>query len=160
MPGAWAQAVWGVGPAERRGAKLRAGGGAADGMYVILVDDDQDVLDLYRIGLEACGFTVDTARDGDGLFAGLDGKLPDVVVVDWQLANMHGDQVVRQIRMDYRLASVPVFMLSNFPSHSDGAIDRVFELGVLGWFEKTKTPPVLLGHKLVEALAARLRGAV
>jgi CheY-like chemotaxis protein len=122
---------------------------------VFIVDDDPHVANMYRVGLEAFGFSVGSSPDAAGLFAAVDAQAPDVVVVDWQLAGAYGDEVVRQIRMDSRLAGLPVFILSNFPSEADGAIDRVFELGVLGWFEKTKTPPSLLGQKLMEVLAVR-----
>lgn len=46
-------------------------------------------------------------------------------------------------------------MLSNFPKPENGAVDRVFIAGALGWLEKSKTTPDRLAEKLIEVLGAR-----
>ncbi len=120
---------------------------------VILVDDDAATADMYRLGLEHHGFTVASVGDADGLFAAMSRGLPDVVVLDWQLPGMNGDEILQRIRLDDRTRALPVFMLSNYPAAKDGEIDRVFLAGALAWLEKVNTSPTLLAEKLKEALA-------
>jgi CheY-like chemotaxis protein len=126
-------------------------GGRAVGS-VILVDDDQVAAEMYRFGLEAFGFDVTTVGDADGLFKAFDVAIPDVLVLDWQLPGMSGDEILHRVRLDERTRALPVFMLSNFPADSDGVIDRVFLAGALAWLQKVKTPPAALAEKLAEAL--------
>ena len=146
----------GMGNLEEEG-DLNAEGskGAESGPFVILVDDDRDTSEMYRLGLERLGFRVSVETDGAGLFAALASGLPDILVLDWNLPCERGDEVLVRLRQDPRTRDLPVFMLSNFPASADGHIDRVFEAGALAWLEKVKTPPRVLGAKLTEALTAR-----
>ena len=138
-----------------------AGGLNRGTRWVVLVEDDPDVAQMYRLGLELHGFRVSVSGSGAEFFGALNGQGPDVIVLDYQLPVHNGAQVLEQIRSDARIRSVPVFMLSNFPPSHEGAIDRVFQFGAIAWLEKTKTPPALLAEKLVEALSpARAREAV
>jgi CheY-like chemotaxis protein len=119
---------------------------------VILVDDDEATVEMYRTGLEAAGFSVRVEHDGESLFAAFGSEIPDIVVLDWQLPGMRGDEVLERIRLDARTRHLPVFMLSNFPESHDGVIDRVFMAGALAWLQKVKTPPTALAEKLTEAI--------
>ena len=119
---------------------------------VMLVDDDPSTAEMYRFGLEAFGFHVRTERDGAGLFRAIEVEVPDVLVLDWQLPGLMGDEILERVRVDPRTRALPVFMLSNYPAESSGAIDRVFLAGALAWLEKVKTPPARLAEKLADAL--------
>ena len=127
--------------------------------WVVLVEDDLAVAQMYRLGLELHGgFRVTIADSGDELFGSLDGQTPDVIVLDYQLPFENGAQVLERIRLDDRFTAARVFMLSNFPPTHENAIDRVFKSGAIAWFEKTKTSPKLLAEKLVEALQTARAG--
>lgn len=106
---------------------------------------------MYRAGLETFGFHVVVAGDSAALFRAVDTRLPDLIVLDWFLPGMKGDEVLHEIRLDPRTRAVPVLMLSAFPKPIDGAVDRVFMAGALAWLEKSKTPPRRLAEKLIEA---------
>src|SRR5579871_3721900 len=110
-------------------------------MWVYLVDDDATMAEMYRIGLEHRGFRVSIAGSGCELFSSLNGKAPDAVVLDYQLPEANGAEVLEMIRRDDRTRNVVVLMLSNFPDTYDGAIDRVIQNGALAWLEKVKTTP-------------------
>lgn len=119
---------------------------------VILVDDDPVTAEMYRLGLEQDGFAVASLRDGAELFEAMARSLPDIIVLDWQLPGMNGDEVLDRIRLDDRTRALPVFMLSNYPAERDGQIDRVFKAGAMAWLQKVNTPPAVLAEKLREAL--------
>lgn len=131
------------------GAEMPTSGPAPS---VILVDDDESTSEMYRVGLEAFGYRVRVERDGPGLFRAIEAEVPDVVVLDWQLPGMLGDEILEQLRLEPRSRALTVFMLSNYPAEKNGAIDRVFLAGAVAWLEKVKTPPARLAAKLAEAL--------
>jgi PAS domain S-box-containing protein len=79
---------------------------------VLLIDDQQDVADLVKMELEALGYTVLTAADGQ---AGLDlaaRNVPDVIVSDIKMPRMGGFEMIRSLRNTPGLASVPVIALT------------------------------------------------
>lgn len=121
--------------------------------WVVLVDDDAASAEMYRVGLEHNGFAVSWVSDGAELFAAMSRGLPDIVVLDWQLPGMNGDEILHRIRLDDRTRALPVFMLSNYPAEKNGEVDRVFLGGAIAWLQKVNTPPLLLAEKLKEALA-------
>jgi two-component system phosphate regulon response regulator PhoB len=126
--------------------------------FVVLVDDDDAIADMYRIGLELAGFRVRVLSDPEALFLAIADEMPDILVLDWQLPGMSGAEALERLRSDDRAAWLPVFMLSNFPSDRNGEVDRVFAAGALAWLRKSVTPPSLLAERLTEALASRRVG--
>ena len=79
---------------------------------VLLIDDQQDVADLVKMELEALGYTVFTAADGQ---AGLDlaaRNVPDIIVSDIKMPRMGGFEMIRRLRNTPGLASVPVIALT------------------------------------------------
>lgn len=127
--------------------------GLTGGRWVVLVEDDLAVAEMYQLGLENRGFEVTIAGSGDELFGSLNGVTPDAIVLDYQLPRHNGAEVLERIRRDERISGVRVLMLSNFPSTHDAAVDRVFKSGALAWLQKKTTTPSLLAEKLLEALS-------
>jgi DNA-binding response OmpR family regulator len=67
-------------------------------MRVLVVEDEINVADAERRGLEAEGFAVDVARTGtDGLWMAEEGSY-DVIVLDILLPGINGYEVCRQLR--------------------------------------------------------------
>src|SRR5438046_10642599 len=106
---------------------------------------------MYRLGLEAFGFHVRVESDGPGLFRAVAEEEPDIVVLDWQLPGMRGDEVLEHVRLDERTRALPVFILSNFQADVDGAVDRVFVAGEMAWFHVEKSAPPGLAETSAEA---------
>lgn len=120
--------------------------------YIVIVDDDTALAEMYRLGLEGEGFKVAVVSDAMNLNEVVETQHPDAIVLDWELPGVRGDQALERLRRTDAGVGVPVFMLSNFPGTSDGTIDRVFEFGAIAWFEKVNTTPARLATSLREAL--------
>lgn len=120
--------------------------------FVLLVDDDPAMLDMYRFGLEQHGFRVAVLADATNLNDTVAAEPPDVVILDWDLPSLPGDQALERLRTTDRGREMPVLMLSNFPGTRNGAIDRTFAAGALAWLEKVNTTPALLATRIEEAL--------
>ena len=125
------------------------------GGYVLLVDDDPAMTEMYRLGLEAQDFQVGVLHDAILLNATVEAKRPDIVVLDWEMPGIRGDEALERLRQTNTGLDVPVFMLSNFPGTRDGAIDRAFQAGAIAWLEKINTTPAILAVRLREALEPR-----
>ena len=119
----------------------------------MLLDDEPDTAEMYRLGLEAGGFRVAVVTEAAELFEAIEHEVPDILVLDYRLRGMTAVDVLDVLRKDARTAKVPVFILSNYLGDQDGAIDRVFAAGVLAWLRKPATPPKALARKLLQAVS-------
>ena len=72
--------------------------GALYGLDVLVVDDEADALELFRLLLENAGATVRTVAGGREAIREFDTCPPDVLVTDLGLPGMDGYDVLRQVR--------------------------------------------------------------
>ena len=86
---------------------------------VLIVDDDPDLLNVCRVGLEALGHVVSSAETGTGGLAETAISRPDVIVLDLGLPDLDGVEVCKRIRT---WSHAPIVVLS-----ADGTEDRKVE---------------------------------
>jgi DNA-binding response OmpR family regulator len=85
-------------------APVAAGAGAAgteehmSDTSILVVDDDPHAVDIVRTYLEAKGYQVITARDGNEALAVLDDARPALVLLDVMMPGMDGWEVARLIK--------------------------------------------------------------
>ena len=96
-------------------------GGQARPTVALVVDDEPKIRDLARRYLEADGFQVLEAADGEAALTVLAETEPDIVVTDIMMPVLNGLELLRQIRLT---SSVPVVMLTA----RDDEIDKVLAL--------------------------------
>ncbi|MCR0983005.1 ATP-binding protein [Roseomonas populi] len=88
---------------------------------ILLVEDSEtQALQLRRM-LEAEGFAVTRAATAEAALDGLNGPLPALVIADYHLPGMNGDELVRRIRLNVRARALPVLMLTDAGSGDGGA---------------------------------------
>jgi len=80
---------------------------------VLVVDDSITTRTLERHILERAGFRVDLARDGLEALAALRSHSYDVVVSDYEMPNLDGLGLVRAMRVEEALMSVPVILVTS-----------------------------------------------
>jgi len=81
----------------------------ADEGRVLVVDDDETVRDVVRRYLEAGGFTVELAGDGEECLRRFAIQRPDLVVLDVMMPGLNGLEVCRRLR---QTSQVPVVLLT------------------------------------------------
>ena len=79
---------------------------------VLLVEDEPAQRELLAYNLEAKGFDVITADNGeDGLIL-VDENDPDLIVLDWMMPQLSGIEVCRRLKSNSKTRQIPVIMLS------------------------------------------------
>ena len=82
-------------------------------MPVLVVDDYSTMVRIIRNLLRQVGFTnVDDASDGLSALKRLSEKQYGLVISDWNMEPMTGYELLKQMRGDPRLASVPFIMIT------------------------------------------------
>ena len=93
-------------------SQLDAAGGPQVRRRILVVDDSVTVREIERRLLEEQGYAVEVAVDGiDGWNRLKDGRY-DLVVSDVDMPRMNGLELVRRIRQDARLRTIPVIIVS------------------------------------------------
>ena len=82
------------------------------GKRVLLADDNADMRHYVVRLLEAQGYLVQEAGDGEAALATARAALPDLILTDVMMPRLDGFGLLRAIRSDPALAGVPVLMLS------------------------------------------------
>ncbi len=79
---------------------------------VLVVEDEAAQREVLSYNLEAEGFHVARAEDGEAALLLVEEEQPDVIVLDWMLPNVSGIEVCRQLKMRSETRAIPVIMLS------------------------------------------------
>lgn len=75
-----------------------------------VIEDDQDLANIFTEALKAAGYQVETIRDGAIAQQRLKEATPEIVILDMHLPNVDGAQLLTQIRADERLAKIRVIL--------------------------------------------------
>jgi DNA-binding response OmpR family regulator len=78
---------------------------ATDKKRVLLVDDDAEIIESIRYALEAKGYEIFIARDGNQGLAMAESEAPDLVILDMMMPKRSGFLVLEKLR---RTREVPV----------------------------------------------------
>ena len=79
---------------------------------VLVVDDEADLVRILQFGLQAIGYHVETASDGqEGLKKARELK-PDIILLDLMLPKLDGYKVCRLLKFDERYKNIPIIILS------------------------------------------------
>jgi len=87
---------------------------------VLLVDDDLDLLDIYRITLEGEGFEVLTAENADEAMRIATSTPIDAAVLDVMMRTpTEGFLLARSLRQDARTKGIPLLMLTSVNAENE-----------------------------------------
>jgi two-component system phosphate regulon response regulator PhoB len=126
-----------------------------DSPLVLIVDDEPAQRALLSYNLEAAGFRIATAADGEEALLLVAEEAPDVILLDWMLPRVSGIEVCRQLKAQKGGMDAAVIMVS---ARSDEA-DRVrgLETGADDYITKPYSVNELLAR--VRANLRRVRPA-
>jgi len=101
--------------------------------HVLIVEDDNVLAGMLKQSLEAAGFKVFHAKNGEeGRAAATEGARPDLLIVDIDMPKMDGVTMLKVLRAEGM--NIPALMLTNFnqPEHVADAA----ETGILEYLVK------------------------
>ncbi|EKD60324.1 MAG: hypothetical protein ACD_54C00814G0001 [uncultured bacterium] len=79
---------------------------------VLLVEDEPAQRAVLSYNLEAEGFEVQTADNGEDALALISETPPDLILLDWMMPHVSGIEVCRRLKARPETRSIPVIMLS------------------------------------------------
>jgi CheY-like chemotaxis protein len=82
------------------------------GETILVVDDSPTICKLVELTLTKAGLRVETARTGEGGIEAAQAHPPSLILLDFLLPDLKGDDVCRAISGNMSLAKVPVIVMS------------------------------------------------
>lgn len=126
---------------------------------ILIVDDDPDVRLSLQLRLSANEYDVISASDGVASIAEARKHVPDLMILDLGLPAGDGFSVLERLRVNGKLSSIPVIVLSG--RDRVGNWDRVLKAGARTFLQKPVANERLLAViRLVLAEQDRPRAAV
>lgn len=111
-------------------------------MKFLIVDDSPTMLRIIRNALNEIGYSnIDEASDGEEAMGMLEASDPDFVVTDWNMPNMNGVDLARNIRSHPQYGDLPILMITTRGMKED--VKTAMKAQVNNYIVKPFEPEVL-----------------
>ena len=114
---------------------------ASSGRTILLVDDDPDYLAATRMLLEREGHEVMLAQNGHEALKAVQTKPIDLMLLDYYMPEMTGEEVVRQLRQFH--PTLQVILQTGYASEKPPR-EMLKRLDIQGYYDKSEGPEKLL----------------
>ena len=122
---------------------------------ILVVEDEPPLQKLLAYNLEAAGFAVAQAFDGEEAQTLIDERVPDLVLLDWMLPQVSGLELCRRLRRRADTAHLPIIMLTARGEEPDRV--RGLDTGADDYIAKPFSPAELIAR--IRAVLRRVRPA-
>lgn len=115
--------------------------------YILVADDDPDMLESITSVLRSRPFKLQTAKDGHQCVEMIGKKVPDLLILDLLMPKMDGFGVIRELRKNPRYADISIIVLTAViedASRRRYELETGREMKVQAYLEKPVAPAELL----------------
>lgn len=109
---------------------------------IVLVEDESQIARLIEFKLRKEGYQVTWKENGEEALVAIKEEKPDLILLDVMMPVMDGYEVLRQIKEDENLKSIPVIMLTARAQERD--VVKGIDLGAQDYITKPFHPAELL----------------
>jgi len=106
---------------------------------ILLVDDDLTLREMYEERLKAEGFNIIQATNGEEALQKAKETKPNIILLDIMMPKINGFDVLRELKSDAELQSIPVIILTALIQDVDRVQGK--KLGAADYIVKSETMP-------------------
>lgn len=122
---------------------------------VMVVDDELSMRLLCQVNLQAAGFAVTEAADGDEALLLIAAQAPDLVLLDVMMPRRDGWSVAAELGRSSKTRDLPIVFLTARAEQLDR--ERAYDLGAVGYIMKP-FDPLALADTVCEVIERIARG--
>jgi len=91
------------------------------GKKILIIDDEIDIMKMMAYRLNAKGYEVITAIDGKTGIELVKSQKPDLILLDYRLADLNGPAVVSEIKGNQEFKDIPIILIT-------ASVDKIREI--------------------------------
>jgi two-component system cell cycle response regulator DivK len=111
-------------------------------MKALVIEDNENNRELISFILTYAGYSVELAKNGyEGLMMAQT-ELPDFIILDIQLPDIDGFEVLQNLRSDKKFKNIPIIVMSSYGL--DGDEKKIADLGGNYYIEKPIAPETVM----------------
>lgn len=119
-------------------------------MKVLIIDDDTNISDVWKIILKQNNFDVITATSGRDGIDQAKAQKPDFILIDQIMPDMKGNDVLKTLKEDTTTTMIPVAIASNYSDNQ--LMQEAIQQGALDYILKYQIEPIDLVSKIKNLL--------
>lgn len=112
-----------------------------EGIQIFLIEDDVDDIELLEVSLKdnKVEYSMDVVMEGDKVEDYLMNckKLPNIIVMDFNLPRVHGREIIKQIKSNQEFRDIPLLVLTTSTARED--IEYSYKMGADSFITKPTT---------------------
>jgi CheY-like chemotaxis protein len=89
--------------------------------FALIVEDEPDTADAYREALRFSGVRALTVLNGRDALRRAEELIPDLIILDYRLPDLHGRELCRQLRANPDTMQVPILVVTASPQDNPGS---------------------------------------
>ena len=109
---------------------------------ILIVDDEVQLVEMVKMRLEAAGYDIISAYDGQDGFDKARKEKPDLIILDLMLPKMDGYKICGLLKNDARYSKIPIIMFTARVQEEDVRLGK--DLGAEEYVTKPFDPKILL----------------
>ena len=117
---------------------------------IFIIEDDEIVAEIYKDKLQAEGYDVEIAHDGESGYMRLKTFKPDLLLLDMMVPELAGVDILRMLRAKHAFKDLPIIAFSG----SDELLDEARRLGATRVLSKGEYLPTQIVARITEVIAA------
>ncbi len=106
----------------------------ADKRKILLVEDEEEMLELFSLRLERNGYDIIKAKDGQEALEKACKENPDLILLDIMIPKINGLEVCHMLKVNDKYKHIPVIILSALMQERDK--EKAREYGAVAYFVK------------------------
>jgi len=116
---------------------------------ILIIDDEPGLIKMVQMRLEANGYKVVSARDGEEGIEKAKSEIPDLIILDIMMPKVDGYEVCSVLKSDKRYSMIPIIYFSAVDQ--ENYVNANQKIAPDAFISKPFDPPVLLA-KIKELL--------
>ncbi len=122
-----------------------------DNLTILIVDDDPEHLKLMTGHLISHnpGYQLLIATNGKTGYEIAIKKLPDLILMDWEMPHLNGVEAIRMIKADEKARAIPVIMITGTEYETD-KLKGAMEAGAIDFIRKPFNPVELMARIMTQ----------
>ncbi len=118
--------------------------------YILLIEDDSFLAEIYTTKLKETGFLVKAVVGGDDGLKEIKENPPDLLLLDIVLPNTNGWEILRDIQGNEKSKNLKIVILSNLGEKSE--IEKGLKLGAVKYLVKAHYTPTEVVEEIKKIL--------